>query len=306
MEPLQSHATFRGIWVFAAVVAVSLHVALGAYALTHLQDAEDVDLGAPGIEIGLELAAPRVAPSDLPPGPDSEASMASSPALQQQVEVKESELPDEVPTETADPDRLVSPNSTETPQEEQPEVKAQPALPSEASVAQEATATPTIETAQEAPQSITRDPGTGQSKQRVRSTWQRELIAHLDKHKRYPADQSRKNVNILINLVLDRGGRIISARISKSSGDSAFDEAALAMVRRADPVPAPPALIADDGLTFALPVNFRVKARASRLTGPRPDAPTSRPFQPDPARGRRSQRQGHATAFLRDAPAVRQ
>ena len=49
--------------------------------------------------------------------------------------------------------------------------------------------------------------------------------------------------------------------IEKSSGDTAFDEAALAMVKRSDPVPAPPPLIADEGLSFTLPVIFRVKGK---------------------------------------------
>jgi periplasmic protein TonB len=31
------------------------------------------------------------------------------------------------------------------------------------------------------------------------------------------------------------------------------------MVRRSDPVPAPPPLVADDGLSFTVPVIFRVK-----------------------------------------------
>ena len=38
-----------------------------------------------------------------------------------------------------------------------------------------------------------------------------------------------------------------------------FDEAALAMLKRADPVPQPPPLVADEGLSFTLPVVFRVK-----------------------------------------------
>jgi len=50
--------------------------------------------------------------------------------------------------------------------------------------------------------------------------------------------------------------------IEKSSGDVAFDEAALAMVRRSDPVPPPPPLIADEGLRFTLPVIFRVKGKS--------------------------------------------
>jgi TonB family protein len=56
---------------------------------------------------------------------------------------------------------------------------------------------------------------------------------------------------------------VLSTSIEKGSGDAAFDEAALAMVRRADPVPVPPPLIADEGLSFTLPVIFRVNKRKS-------------------------------------------
>jgi hypothetical protein len=34
------------------------------------------------------------------------------------------------------------------------------------------------------------------------------------------------------------------------------------MVRRSDPVPQPPPLVADEGLSFTLPVIFRVKGRS--------------------------------------------
>jgi TonB family protein len=47
----------------------------------------------------------------------------------------------------------------------------------------------------------------------------------------------------------------------KGSGDPVFDKAALAMVHRSDPVPPPPPLVADEGLSFTLPVVFRVKGK---------------------------------------------
>jgi protein TonB len=55
---------------------------------------------------------------------------------------------------------------------------------------------------------------------------------------------------------------VLSTSIVKGSGDAAFDEAALAMVRRSDPVPQPPPLVADEGLTFTLPVIFKVKGKS--------------------------------------------
>jgi periplasmic protein TonB len=88
-------------------------------------------------------------------------------------------------------------------------------------------------------------------------TWQKRLIAHLDKHKRYPSDRSMKDAAIVVGLVLDRMGRVVSTSIITGSGDTSFDDAALAMMRRADPVPAPPPVVADQGLNFTLPVVFR-------------------------------------------------
>jgi TonB family protein len=103
--------------------------------------------------------------------------------------------------------------------------------------------------------------GTGASTLRLRATWQKELIAHLDRHKRYPADRSQKSAEIVVSFVLDRMGHVLSTSIVKGSGDAAFDAAALAMVRRSDPVPQPPPAVADEGLNFTLPVIFKVKAR---------------------------------------------
>ena len=45
-------------------------------------------------------------------------------------------------------------------------------------------------------------------------------------------------------------GHVLSTSIVKGSGDAAFDEAALAMVRKSDPVPPPPPAVADEGLSF--------------------------------------------------------
>ncbi|HTO65693.1 MAG TPA: energy transducer TonB, partial [Bradyrhizobium sp.] len=66
----------------------------------------------------------------------------------------------------------------------------------------------------------------------------------------------------LVNFVLDRMGHVLSASIVKGSGDPAFDEAAVAMVRRSDPVPQPPPLVADEGLSFTLPVIFQKKGKS--------------------------------------------
>ena len=250
----------RRLWIFAGLGALALHVGGGALAVAHLRAVDlDESLGAPAIEIGLELMSPRLEASDLPPGPDTDASVASPALAEQKAELKETELPKDVPTETNDPDRVVTPNDSNKPKEDDTKIAAVQTNASTESVAAEATATPSSEAIKQGPRSVTPAQGTGESAKRARVTWQKELVAHLDKHKRYPAQRSQKSAEILVSFALDRMGHVLSITIAKGSGDAAFDEAALAMVRKSDPVPPPPPRIADEGLNFTLPVIFKVK-----------------------------------------------
>ena len=249
----------RRLWVISAVAALAIHIGCVALAMAHMQsdEAED-DLGAPAIEIGLDLASPHREATDLPPGPDTDASIASPALAEQKAVVKETDLPKDTPTETEDPDRIVTENESKKPVDD-PEKAAVQTSASQESVAAEATAMPSVEHAPESERSVAPQQGTGASARRIRATWQKELVAHLDKHKRYPSERTQKSAEILVNFVLDRLGHIVSASIVKGSGDAVFDQAALAMLHRSDPVPPPPPLIADEGLSFTLPVVFRVK-----------------------------------------------
>jgi len=252
----------RRLWIFAALGALALHVVGGALAIGHLREVElDDSLGAPAIEIGLEMMSPRVEATDLPPGPETESSVPS-PAAKQTAELKEAELPKDTPNETEDPDRMVTPNDSSKPKEDESKIAAVQTSASTESVAAEATATPSSENRPQGPRSVAPAQGTGESARRIRATWQKELLAHLDKHKRYPAERSQKSAQILVSFAIDRMGHVISTSIVQGSGDAAFDQAALAMVRRSNPVPPPPADVADEGLNFTLPVIFRVKGRS--------------------------------------------
>ncbi len=86
-------------------------------------------------------------------------------------------------------------------------------------------------------------------------------MAHFNRHKRYPSERESKAAEITVTFELDRMGHVLSASIVKGSGDPVFDQAALSMLRRSDPVPRPPPLVADQGLSFTLPVNFTVKGK---------------------------------------------
>lgn len=252
----------RPAWMLAAVAAAVLHLAIAAFFLLRPAPQEaDPDPGAPAMEIALELAAPRVEQTDLPPGPEAEDAAASTARMQQQAEVEDRHLPQDAPTETPDPDRVVAPEPAKDvrPDEARPEAKASTAAA--ASVASEAAAPPPIAAAAEAPRSTAPSIGTGDSARKVIAGWQRELVTHLDRRKRYPAGAQARDAEILIGFTIDRRGHVLGATVLKGSGDAAFDAAALDMLHRADPVPPPPALIADEGLTFKVPVVFRAKGR---------------------------------------------
>ena len=261
-ETIVEQPPSRRLWTIAAVAAIAIHLGCVALAMAHMQsDEADEDLGAPAIEIGLEMSSPHHEATDLPPGPDTDASMASPALAEQKAEVKETDLPKDTPTESDDPDRVVTPNEVKKPVEDEAKVAAVQSAASQESIAAEATATPSSENIPEGPRSVAPAQGLGESARRARLTWQKELVAHLDRHKRYPANRTQKTAEILVGFVLDRMGHVLSTSIVKGSGDSAFDDAALSMVRRSDPVPQPPPAVADEGLSFTLPVIFRVKGK---------------------------------------------
>src|SRR5258708_13149396 len=74
-KPSRHLSGVAAIWIAAAVGALALHVGGAALAIVHLQaDDTDESLGAPGIEVGLELMSSRAEPTYLPAGPDPDAS----------------------------------------------------------------------------------------------------------------------------------------------------------------------------------------------------------------------------------------
>ena len=247
----------RRLWIFAALTALALHLGGATLAVSHLRtDAGDEGLGAAGAEYAVELASPKATDENLPPGPDADASQASPQLAEQKAEVKETELPKDQPTEAEDPDRMVTPNESHKPKEDDPKVAAVQTQASEEALQQEATARQTLdEKAPEAEQARAPSLGIGKDIRKLTADWGRKISAYFELHKRYPQNKS-KATKVKVNLVLNRRGNVVSVDVLESSGDATFDDAAISMIRRSDPVPAPPADLTDDQFTFNLDVNF--------------------------------------------------
>lgn len=88
-------------------------------------------------------------------------------------------------------------------------------------------------------------------------TWQGTLLAHLERHKRYPrgAELRRQQGVAYIAVTIDRAGNVVAQRLHRSSGYSALDEETLALLQRAQPLPPPPDG-AGERLDLVIPVQF--------------------------------------------------
>jgi protein TonB len=93
-------------------------------------------------------------------------------------------------------------------------------------------------------------------------SFQELLMAHLERHKRYPAAARRQMQQgvVQVAFTMDRGGHVQAVRLARSSGYSILDDEALAVLRRADPLPALPP---DRGASadFVVPISFSLQQR---------------------------------------------
>ena len=121
-------------------------------------------------------------------------------------------------------------------------------------------APPRVE-AQPAPSAAPPSPGRAPSLERVQASWQKRLINHLNRHKRYPdAARSRHaQGTVVVAFKIDRFGQLVASHVTKSSGSPALDDEALAVLQRASPLPAPPEQMPGAMLDLVLPIQFRIK-----------------------------------------------
>lgn len=248
------------LWSLAIFLAVSLHLAGAATALLTLRgEIDDEESGAPGIEISLEPVSARdESQEDLPPGPVTDESAAAAPSVAS-AETKEN-AEDNIARVEADDAELSRNAKPDKPVEDEKSHKAQQVVSNE-SAASEATAPPKSEALKKADRAASPVQGADARANAVKLTWQKALMSHLNRAKRYPPGGGRRTAQATVHFTLDRVGHVLSYGITHSSGLPLFDDAALAMMKRADPVPAPPPAMADEGLSFDVPVQFRADRR---------------------------------------------
>ena len=88
-----------------------------------------------------------------------------------------------------------------------------------------------------------------------------ELLAWLAKYKRYPrkAKIRRQQGTAMLYFEMDRKGRVLSYELQESSGYRLLDQEALALIKRAEPLPAMPSSMTQAQLELVVPIRFNLR-----------------------------------------------
>jgi protein TonB len=281
-------------WTLAAFVVGGLH-AMAGWMMVTWQRAEAA-MGAPPAGVMIELAplpvAPEAPPQEVAPGPEM-VEAQPEPQPEPAVETPPEPVPPEpLPPEPVEPPPVEPPPEPE-PQpvvHPEPEIRIPelPPLPDAAAVLApppppparpriverkpppkkvvarakpihpnkpqaERTSAPMAQ-ALAAPTAAAPNPGAAADSAATRASWRGTLLAHLNRYKRFPGGANPGTVQVSFSI--DRSGRVLSARLVGGSGDALLDEEAVAMIRRASPVPAPPEGLGGGTIALAVPVKF--------------------------------------------------
>jgi protein TonB len=92
-------------------------------------------------------------------------------------------------------------------------------------------------------------------------TWESQLVAHIERFKRYPAEARAHGEQGIVQLAftIDREGWVRASRVVRSSGSPELDQETLEMLNRAQPMPPPPDRVPARELSFIVPVRFNIR-----------------------------------------------
>lgn len=274
-------------WALAAVFVVAAHGGV-AFAIAHWPKPES-PAGEPPAAVMIELAplpvAPEAPPQEVAVGEQQEMSTESTPTEAKEEPVQEEPEPEVEPVKTAPPkepppepvEREVEteieipelpkidtaaavleapappppePEKVDKKPEEKKKVEKKKPKPKRKSVAQSASAPKPVDARRARTNAA---PTSGVASSMSVATWRGSVMAHLNRHKRYPGGGGGTSS---VAFTIDRTGRVLSARLLRSSGSAMLDQEAVALARRASPVPAPPANMGGGSVVLSVPVRF--------------------------------------------------
>lgn len=271
----QARGRSAALWGGAAVVAGLAH---GGAVWLALHRPPSYDLAAsPPPAVMIELAPEAVAPkSDMMEfAPDLEdinevlapdtLEIPDEPTMVEEQPTPTLELPSVTPPPalppapvppTVVPEVVLPPPERKV--EKPPPVEAEKAEKPKPPARQERQQAAKSEAAAPAPTAAAPRSGTGTTGAVAPAAWQQKLSAHLNRSKRYPAAaRSRRQEGVAqVRIRIDDSGNILSSTLVRSSGFADLDAEAMALMKRASPVPPPPAGIPH---TITVPIRFNIQ-----------------------------------------------
>jgi protein TonB len=228
----------RRRWIVCAAIVIGLHavpIIVAAWWLRPLTSIAAPPPPAVMIDMAPLPAAPSAPATKIPPGP-----------ARPRVETPAPPQPDKTPSTPRVASAVVSlPASQDTPPHPQDKTPVREATAPPTAAAPPAPAAAPAPTASIAPSNAA-------------PTWQGLVLGRLERFRRYPAlAQSRAQQGVAyLRFTMDRNGKVLSANIAQSSGYGLLDAEALALVRRAQPLPKPPPEVPGDTLELVAPIQF--------------------------------------------------
>lgn len=228
-------------WGACFAFAVAFHAA-GAAAL-FARWTEDSNLVAGTAIVMVDLAPVAVSPNitqDVAPGP---LQQEAQPEPEPEKPIEKIELP---PDPKAEPVVAVTPppKPIEKPKEKKPKQK-------HASLASAPT-----RAEQQADRLAAPMPGLSSRNSDALPNWKTQLVAKLERSKRYPSEARGDHGTAQLAFSVDRQGSVHNARIVRSSGSSALDRETLALVQRAQPLPPPPPEVQGAQIPISVPIRY--------------------------------------------------
>ncbi|MBV2131908.1 energy transducer TonB [Pseudomonas sp. MAP12] len=234
-------------WASSLLLVLGLHVGVALWSLDWQPQATPLELPPPAMLIELAPAPPAAAPP--PPEPVRAPEPPPQPKL----------------IEAPKPRLSLPPPPKPRPHPPKPVAKPQPAPKAEPQPAVEpqANAQP-MAPARSEPAAQPSPPAGSPAPAQAQASWQSRLLAHLNRHKRYPEDARRRGQQGVVKLrfVVDGQGQVLSFELAGKSGSASLDRATLQMIRRAQPLPMPPAeLLRNGSLEVVAPFVYSLERR---------------------------------------------
>lgn len=243
---------------------VAVHAGTALALMSWQDEATSESPGAIAIELAPIMAASALKSQDVAPGPLMEEATPTPEATRrpQQAVAEESPPVERSPLAPEPEVQLPIPRPLQKEKsEEQEDQEVTSERNTRQSSASPVTTAPPVSETTLAEVPTAPSVGISAAAARAQATWYNTLAAHLNRYKRYPMQARAHNIEgvVKIEFTLDRSGQVVSSRILQSSGSSFLDEEAMAMIRRAAPLPAPPQQVPGTALSLAVPIKFRAK-----------------------------------------------